>query len=66
MELPIIVDAKDLGDGESMPRSDILAMLSMIDYLIAQVGGFDEMSTACLVLARKSLATFAGELPKPQ
>ena len=65
MEQPIMVDTEALG-GESMPRSDILAMVSMIDYLIAQVGGFDEMSTACLVLARKSLATFAGELPKPQ
>ncbi len=65
MEQPIVINATDLDDCESMPQSDILAMLSMIDYLIAQIGRIDEMSTACLVLARKSLATSAGELPKP-
>ncbi len=66
MEQPIVINAADLDDSESMPLSDVLAMLSMIDYLIVQIGRVDEMSTACLVLARKSLATFAGDLPKPQ
>jgi hypothetical protein len=67
MEQPIIIDdAEAIDSCENMPRSDVFAMLSMIDYLIAQLGTFDEMSTACLVLARKSLATFVGELPKPQ
>jgi len=66
MEHPIIVDADDVDSRDSVPRREVVAMVSMIDYLIAQVGGVDEMSTAYLVLARKSLATFAGELPKPQ
>ncbi|HUI95896.1 MAG TPA: hypothetical protein VLX44_09105 [Xanthobacteraceae bacterium] len=66
MDQPIIIDALDIGGCESVPRSDMFAMLSMIDYLIAQVGSFDEMSASYLVLARKSLAGFVGELPKPQ
>jgi len=66
MEQPIIIDGMDIGDCESPPRSDIFAMLSMIDYLIAQVGSFDEMSTSYLLLARKSLAGFVGELPTAQ
>lgn len=41
-------------------------MLSMIDYLIVQTSPIDETSSACLVMARKSLAAFAGGLPKPQ
>ncbi len=66
MEQPIVINATDLDECEIMPQSDILAMLSMIDYLIAQIGRIDETATACLVLARKSLATSAAELPKPQ
>jgi hypothetical protein len=66
MEQPIIIDGMDIDGCESPPRSDIFAMLSMIDYLIVQVGSFDEMSTSYLLLARKSLAGFVGELPTPQ
>lgn len=66
MEQPITIDATDTGGCHSVPRSDLYAMLSMIDYLVAQTAGIDEMSTAYLVLARKSLAGFTGELPKPQ
>lgn len=66
MERPIIIDAANAAGFESVPRSDILAMLAMIDYLIIQASPIDEVSTACLVMARKSLAAFAGGLPKPQ
>ena len=66
MDQPIIIDAMDIGASESVPRSDLFAMLSMIDYLIAQVGSCDAMSASYLALARKSLAGFVGELPKPQ
>jgi hypothetical protein len=38
-----------------IPETDIVAMLVMIDYLIAEVGRIDAMSAQCLMLARKSL-----------
>ena len=40
---------------EPVPEGDIVAMLVMIDYLIAEIGQIDAMSAQCLVLARKSL-----------
>jgi hypothetical protein len=40
---------------DPVPETDIVAMLVMIDYLIAEVGRIDAMSAQCLVLARKSL-----------
>jgi len=38
-----------------IPERDVIAMLAMLDYLIAEVGKIDEMSAQCLVVARKSL-----------
>ena len=46
---------------ERIAERDILAMLAMIDYLIAEISRFDPMSAQCLVLARKSLAESVGE-----
>ena len=40
---------------EPIPETDVVAMLVMIDYLIAEVGRIDVMSAQCLMLARKSL-----------
>jgi hypothetical protein len=39
-----------------VPERDVLAMIAMIDYLVAEVSRIDAMSAQCLVLARKSLA----------
>jgi hypothetical protein len=44
---------------ESQSTRDILAMLSMLDYLIAQTSPIDAISARCLVLARESLAAAA-------
>ncbi len=41
---------------EPMPERDVLAMLAMLDYLIAEIARVDAMSAQCLMLARKSLA----------
>ena len=41
---------------ESVPERDVLAMLAMLDYLIAEIARVDVMSAQCLLLARKSLA----------
>jgi hypothetical protein len=40
---------------EAIPEGDIVAMLVMIDYLIAEISRIDVMSAQCLMLARKSL-----------
>jgi hypothetical protein len=40
---------------EPIPATDIVAMLVMIDYLIAEIGRIDMMAAQCLMLARKSL-----------
>lgn len=40
---------------EPVPKRDIVAMLVMIDYLIAEISRIDLMSAQCLKLARKSL-----------
>jgi hypothetical protein len=40
---------------EPIPERDIVAMLVMIDYLIAEISRIDLMSAQCLMLARKSL-----------
>jgi hypothetical protein len=40
---------------EPIPETDIVAMLVMIDYLIAEIGRIDMMAAQCLMLARKSL-----------
>jgi hypothetical protein len=39
---------------EPIPERDVVAMLVMIDYLIAEIGRIDLMSAQCLMLARKS------------
>jgi len=44
---------------EGASKRDIAAMLSMIDYLIAQTSEIDPMSTHFLVTARKSLEATA-------
>jgi hypothetical protein len=41
---------------ERIPERDILAMLAMIDYLVAEISKIDAMAAQCLMLARKSLA----------
>jgi len=46
----------DLPETERIPERDVVAMLAMLDYLIAEVARIDTMSTQCLLLARKSLA----------
>jgi len=51
MDSAILADAR-----ERIPERDVVAMIAMIDYLVAEVGRIDAMSAQCLVLARKSLA----------
>jgi hypothetical protein len=51
---------------ELIPERDVLAMLGMLDYLIAEVGRVDPMSAQCLMVARKSLSeTVADAFVKP-
>ena len=45
-----------LSEPELIPERDVVAMLGMLDYLIAEVGRFDGMSAECLMAARKSIA----------
>ena len=40
---------------EQIPERDIVAMLTMLDYLIAEISKIDTMSAQCLMLARKTL-----------
>jgi hypothetical protein len=51
METPHLADMH-----EQIPERDIVAMLTMLDYLIAEISKIDVMSTQCLMLARKTLA----------
>ena len=41
---------------DRIPERDIVAMLTMLDYLIVEISRIDLMSAQCLILARKSLA----------
>jgi hypothetical protein len=50
-------------DAESIPERDLVAMLVMIDYLIAEISRIDLMSAQCLMLARKSLTAAVGDAP---
>ena len=52
METPPHVDPPEL---LRIPERDVVAMLVMIDYLIAEISRIDAMSAQCLMLARKSL-----------
>jgi hypothetical protein len=49
-------DRIDPPEAERIPERDIVAMLAMLDYLIAEIARVDVMSAQCLMLARKSLA----------
>ena len=56
----------DTAEPERIPERDIVALLTMLDYLIAEISRIDLMSTQCLILARKSLAEAVTEsLVKP-
>jgi hypothetical protein len=46
----------DLPDRDRIPERDVVAMLAMLDYLIAEVSRFDDTGAQCLTIARKSLA----------
>ena len=46
----------DTPEPERIPERDIVAMLTMLDYLIVEISRIDLMSAQCLILARKSLA----------
>ena len=49
-------DRIDPPEAERIPERDVVAMLAMLDYLIAEIARVDAMSAQCLMLARKSLA----------
>ncbi|HEU5276251.1 MAG TPA: hypothetical protein VFU97_21525 [Xanthobacteraceae bacterium] len=51
---------------EHMQGHDILAMLSMLDWLITRISPIDEISATCLVMARQSLASLAPPPTRPQ
>jgi hypothetical protein len=51
MENPHFVEMPD-----QIPERDIVAMLTMLDYLVAEISKIDAMSAQCLMLARKTLA----------
>jgi hypothetical protein len=51
MDNPQLADMPD-----QIPERDIVAMLTMIDYLVAEISKIDAMSAQCLMLARKTLA----------
>lgn len=44
---------------ENASRRDILAMLAMLDYLIAQTRPIDAIAARCLLMARESLVEAA-------
>lgn len=46
----------DTAEPDRIPERDIVAMLTMLDYLIVEISRIDVMSAQCLMLARKSLA----------
>jgi len=52
-------------DEDGSSKRDLLAMLAMLDYLIAQTRVVDVISAHCLVLARKSLEDTAARCVGP-
>jgi hypothetical protein len=46
---------------ELIPERDVVAMLAMLDYLVAEVGRIDAMAAQCLMVARKSLGEAVAE-----
>jgi hypothetical protein len=53
--------ACDSQEPEAIAEHDILSMLAMLDYLVAEIGKFDVMAAHCLLLARKSLLDAVGD-----
>jgi hypothetical protein len=51
MDTPLSTDQ----DQASPAEHDVVAIVAMLDYLIAETSRFDAMSAHCLALARKSL-----------
>ncbi len=51
----------DTQEPERIPERDIVAMVAMLDYLIAEISKIDAMSAQCLMLARKSLTEAVAE-----
>ncbi len=51
----------DTQEPERNPERDIVAMVAMLDYLIAEISKIDAMSAQCLMLARKSLTEVVAE-----
>jgi hypothetical protein len=51
----------DTQESEHIPERDIVAMVAMLDYLIAEISKIDAMSAQCLMLARKSLTEAVAE-----
>ena len=51
----------DIHEVEHIPERDIVAMVAMLDYLIAEISKIDTMSAQCLILARKSLTEAVGD-----
>jgi hypothetical protein len=45
----------NIHEPELIPERDVIAILAMLDYLIAEVGRIDGMAAQCLMVARKSL-----------
>ena len=58
MQQPIVTPTKS-DDSDELSKRDVLAMIAMIDYLIAQVRPVDGVAAHCLDLARKSLESGA-------
>jgi hypothetical protein len=58
MENPHRVDLPGL---QPIPERDVVALLTMLDYLIIEISRIDTMSAQCLMLARKSLAEAVAE-----
>jgi hypothetical protein len=58
MEHPHHADPLQL---QPIPERDIVALLTMLDYLIMEISRIDAISAQCLVLARKSLAEAVAE-----
>ena len=52
----------DFQEPEHIPERDIVAMVAMLDYLIAEISKIDAMSAQCLILARKSLTEAVGDV----
>jgi hypothetical protein len=45
----------NIHEPELIPERDVVAMMGMLDYLIAEVGRIDAMAAQCLMVARRSL-----------